>query len=158
MRAYTARTGLLPLGVNEGILLKTRVDSEGRPLTRNCSYRLSSPLPPALLWTLTPTDIDGGILPNQTGRANITSDHLLRDSEGAFEIVISRDVQPGNWLPLGPYQTGLDGYTREPLPRSEVPQNQPFVLSLRIYSANLSADNPLEKILFPSIIRAGCSS
>lgn len=156
LQAHTARAGLLPLGVNEGILLKTQQDSTGQPLTRNCTYQMESPLPRSYLWTLTPTDIDGGTLPSKTGRSNITSDHLLRDRGGQFRIVMSRTVQPGNWLPLGTYQIAIDGFTKDPLPRSDVAQDQPFVLSLRIYGASLSLDNPSEDLAFPPVTRLRC--
>lgn len=157
LQAHTARNGTVPLGENEGVLLKTYRDASGDTLVRNCLYRVTGDIPPAQLWTLGVTDNLGRVLPNPSGRFGIESNQLLRSPDGTFEIRLSRDVQPGNWISLGDLPE--DPYTASeavPVPVDGRTQNQSFLLTLRLYGANLSSETSLSTIGFPTVEKVRC--
>lgn len=97
-RAVIARRGDIPLGIGEGLALTATGDDAGRPFDSACSYRITSPVPPARFWTLTLYEADHPA--EESGRSGFTSAEILRDAEGRFEITLSREARPGNWLPL----------------------------------------------------------
>lgn len=136
-RAIVARTGALPLGAGEGLALTATHDSEGRALDGACTYAMRGALPPSRAWTLTVYDADGRLPANDTGRNGFTSYELLRRPDGTAEILLSRAVEPGNWLML--------------------PQTQRFSLMLRLYSAPLAAiTGAVEAAALPAIDRLAC--
>ena len=98
-RAVLARRGDIPLGIGEGLALTAAGDEAGRPFDTACTYRITSPTPPARVWTLTVNDGDRPVA-TESGRRSFTSAEILRDAEGGFEVLLSREAQPGNWLPL----------------------------------------------------------
>lgn len=99
-RAVFARTGALPMSNGQGIALAAVRDDAGRRLDLACTYSVSGPLPRARFWTLGVVDPDGYPLDNAADRQAFTSDDVVRDESGAFKIVLSAGVEPGNWLPL----------------------------------------------------------
>tara|TARA_R110002124_G_scaffold104531_2_gene254700 strand:- start:1065 stop:1709 length:645 start_codon:yes stop_codon:yes gene_type:complete len=155
LQAHTARNGTIPLGDNEGVLLKTYRDSAGDKLVRNCLYRFTGDVPRSQLWTLTVTDDVGRVLPNPSLRYGITSRQLLRSADGKFDIWLARDVQPGNWISLGDLPE--DPYTlNEQVPIEGRNQDQSFLLTLRLYGANLSSEASLSAVTFPTVEKVNC--
>lgn len=155
LQAHTARNGTVPLGDNEGVLLKTYRDVSGDTLVRNCLYRMTGEVPNSQLWTLAVSDSIGRVLPNPSLRFGIESNQLLREPDGSFDVWLSRDVQPGNWISLG--DLPKDPYTAN----AEVPvdgrsQNQSFLLTLRLYGANLSTETSLSAVEFPTVEKVSC--
>ena len=71
--------------------------------------------PPARYFTLTLYTPSGRLVANALDRHGFTSQELVRDSSGEFELTVS--PRPGNWLPTG----GTDSY----------------VLMLRFYDTSL---------------------
>lgn len=135
-RAVIARTGEMALGPAEGLSFLARRDSSGRLLDGRCAYILRSPVPPARYWALSLTGEDGQALPGDL-RKGFTSAEITRIAPGPFTIALSRQVRPGNWLPL--------------------PQEGPFVLMLRLYDTPLSANaGAIGAGAMPSIERADC--
>jgi hypothetical protein len=99
-RAVMARSGEIALGVGEGLLLTTALDNNGRTLEARCAYRIGATAPQARLWTLTLYDSEGRPVATELNRSGFTSAEVLRDGDGRFAIVLSREVQPGNWLQM----------------------------------------------------------
>jgi hypothetical protein len=136
MRAIIARRGDVPLATGEGVALTAQADSEGQALDSACSYRIGPVAPAARVWTLTLYDQEGHLLVSELGRSSFTSAEIVRDAEDRFTIVLSRTLQPGNWLQL--------------------PPSGPFRAVLRLYDPPGAAGAILSESTFPSIERLGC--
>jgi hypothetical protein len=134
--ARLARTGEVPLGAGEGLAFTTEVDHDGEPLAGNCTYRILGETPPAQLWTLTAYDSEGRLMPNAAQRQGFHSREILRHVDGSFEIVVSANVQPGNWLPIA----RVDG----------------FKLVMRLYDTPLTAGGTLTEATMPEVHREQC--
>jgi hypothetical protein len=138
MRAIIARRGDVPLATGEGLGFTATTDSEGRALDAGCSYSIGSVAPSARLWTLTLYDRDGRLPVTELGRRSFTSAEVVRDTQDRFTIVLSRNVQPGNWLQL--------------------PASGSFAVSLRLYDPPGAAGANLEETDFPAIQRLECGA
>lgn len=137
-RAALSRSGELPLGLAEGLSFIAAGDGSGAPLRGNCVYQLAGPMPAARYWTLSATTLDGYVLGNAANRYGFTSAEIVRRAGGAFTLEIARDVQPGNWLPLGSADA--------------------FLLVLRLYDTPVSATaSALKAGSLPTIRRVDCS-
>lgn len=135
--ARLARTGEVPLGAGEGLAFTTDVDSDGETLSGGCSYRIVGQTPAARLWTLTAYDEKGRLIPNAAQRQGFHSGEILRRSDGSFEIAVSTDVQPGNWLPV----SGAE----------------PFKIILRLYDTPLTTGGTFADSTMPAVERVACS-
>ena len=100
-RARLARTGEIPLGSGEGLMLLAQTDDSGEPLTSRCDYRIEGQTPPARLWTLSVEDIEGRVVADGGNVSALSSDVLLRAPDGNFEIVLSPTTKAGNWIFTG---------------------------------------------------------
>ena len=105
-RASIAHTGELPVGLGDGIAFAAAVDEGGRPLDGRCDVVVSGVTPPARYFTVTLYTPSGQVVANSIGRHGFTSQELLRDPSGAFEVTVSPRARPGNWLPTG----GIERY------------------------------------------------
>lgn len=137
-RAVVARSGEIPLGLGEGLAFTAGRDSTGQPLVGSCSYRIIGRVPPTRYWTVTVHAPDGALIANEAGRFGFTSGELVRRADGLVAIAVSRDVQPGNWLPTGDARR--------------------FQLALRLYDTPVSGTaNALDAASLPRIERDRCS-
>ncbi|MGO4704541.1 DUF1214 domain-containing protein [Microvirga sp. 2MCAF38] len=137
-RAIIARRAEIPLAIGEGLALKANTDSMGRKLLSSCTYRVGSVTPAARIWTIAVYDEKGKLIRPELGRSGFTSSEILRNGADGFDIVLSRDVQAGNWLQL----TGGDAFT----------------LILRLYDMpGALGASALEKTTLPTIERLGCA-
>lgn len=134
--AHLARTGEVPLGAGEGLAFTTNVDQDGEPLTGRCTYRIAGLTPAARLWTLTAYDEEGELMSNPAQRPGFHSREILRAPDGSFEILVSSEVQPGNWLPISPL---VD-----------------FGMALRLYDTPLTTGGTLADSTMPVIVREAC--
>lgn len=100
-QARFAQMGTLTMGSDRVVRFEARTDSDGRRLHSACTYELNSPPLNAGYWTLGLFDTDGRLIPNDAERYGFSAASIARDASGAFRIVLSRDAQPGNWLPTG---------------------------------------------------------
>ena len=66
--AADERSGVLPLGVAEGLSFVARTDSEGRAFAASCDYVVKGPMPQARFWTLSLLD-PAGFAVRRSGRA-----------------------------------------------------------------------------------------
>ncbi len=106
-RAAIARNGALPVGLGDGVSFVARTDDTGRALDGRCDTVIAGVTPQARYFTLTLYDPDGRLVANSLNRQGFTSQELVRNQDGSFEIVVAPRARPGNWLPTG----GIERYT-----------------------------------------------
>jgi hypothetical protein len=137
-RAVLARTGELPLGTAEGLTFVAKGEGQARLFDPRCDYKVHDPVPQARFWTLTASKPDGRLIPNAAKRYGFTSAEIVRATDGSFEIAVSPEVQPGNWLPVA--------------------SDEPFILVLRLFDTAMSASTTqLGRADMPRITRERCS-
>lgn len=136
-RARLARTGEIPLGSGEGLVLLAQTDDSGEPLTSTCDYRVAGETPPARLWTLSLEDTDGQVVTDRDMVSALGSDVLLRTPEGAFEIALSSNPKAGNWL------------STDAAPR--------FRIVVRLYDTTARLVTALTTLAMPHIVRERCA-
>jgi hypothetical protein len=136
-RARLARTGEVPLGSGEGLMLLARTDDRGVPLAASCDYLIAGQTPPARLWTLSVEDEEGQVLRVRGGVSAIGSDMLLRGSDGSFEISLAASPKAGNWIAIG-------GALR-------------FRVVMRLYDTTARMVTALTTLAMPRISREGCA-
>ncbi len=105
-RAVIARNGELPVGSGDGVTFTAAADDDGRPLDGRCDVVVRGTTPPARYFTLMLYTPFGELVANSLDRRGFTSQELVRDASGEFEITVSPRARPGNWLPTG----GIDRY------------------------------------------------
>lgn len=137
-RAIVSRRGDLPLGVGEGLALRTVADDERRPIESRCTYRIGRIMPPARAWTLTAYD-DSGRGSVGSERGSLTSAAIVRRSDGSFDITLSPEVMPDNWL--------------------QSPASAGVILILRLYDTPIASGTAaIDRNAIPRIERMGCPS
>lgn len=130
-RAYIARTASLQLGNSEGLQFLALVDSDGRPLTRSCRYRIDGTTPVASFWTLTPVDLEGGLITAPGTPTHFSSRRLARANDGSVELYVSSTLAPRNWLEIqgeGPFALALNLYDVTDLGGGTTPVAMPTIL------------------------------
>jgi len=137
-RAHQARLGILPLSTEIAETYVAKSDGEGRALHSSCTYAIVGHQIPGMWWSLTVFDSAGRLIPNALGRYAFTSDTMVINPDGSFEAALSRDVNPGNWLPVGGAGRLALAFTMVDLGTRQVTQ-----------------EGELEKFL-PTISRKGC--
>jgi len=100
-RAAIARTGALPVGLGDGVAFVARTDDRGRPLDGRCDVTIAGVTPQARYFTLTLYDTDGKLIANSLRRQGFTSQELVRNQDGSFDVTVAPRARPGNWLPTG---------------------------------------------------------
>jgi hypothetical protein len=100
-RAVIARSGELPIGVGDGITFRADLDDSRRPLDGRCDVTVRGTTPSARYFTLTLYAPNGHVVANSLSRFGFTSQELVRDRKGEFEVTVSPRARPGNWLPTG---------------------------------------------------------
>jgi hypothetical protein len=136
-RARLARTGEIPLGSGEGLVLLALTDDSGRPLTTGCDYKVIGQTPPARLWTVALEDPDGRVVEGTSGVSALGSDALLRAPDGSFEIVLSAEPQTGNWISIHNVQR--------------------FRIVVRLYDTTARTGTELTTLFMPRITREHCT-
>lgn len=100
-RATIARTGQLPVALGDGVSFTAQTDDSGKLLDGRCDVVLSGITPAARFWTLTLYNADGELVSNSVNRYGFSSQEIVRQADGSFDIVVAPRAQPGNWLPTG---------------------------------------------------------
>ena len=137
-RAVNARTGGIPLGIGEGLVLRAAADDAGRPLDARCAYRVGTTAPPARYWSLTLYDGAGRPVDTALKRSSFSSAEVLRAQDGGFSVALSREAESGNWLMM--------------------PEAGEVSLVLRLYDTPAaSAASALDPRSLPSIVRGECA-
>jgi hypothetical protein len=105
-RAEVERSGALPLGLGDGVVFSATADDNGRALDGRCDVVLTGTTPQARFFTITLYDPAGKLVPNALGRNGFTSQELIRNGDGSFQVSVGPRARPGNWLPTG----GIERY------------------------------------------------
>ncbi len=105
-RAQVERTGALPMGLGDGVIFIATADDNRRTLDGRCDVVIAGTTPQARFFTLTLYDLAGRLVPNVLNRNSFTSQELIRNGDGSFEISVGPRARPGNWLPTG----GIERY------------------------------------------------
>jgi hypothetical protein len=100
-RAAIARSGVLPMGLGDGVAFIARTDDANRSLDGRCEVVVSGTTPQARFFTLTIYDREGHLIPNALHRHGFTSQELVRKADGQFAVMVAPRARPGNWLPTG---------------------------------------------------------
>jgi hypothetical protein len=100
-RANAARLGILPLSTTVSQTYVARVDDDGRALHSSCDYEVEGQEATGFWWSLAVYDAQGQLIPNTLERFAFTSDTVAINSNGSYVVKLSRDANPGNWLPVG---------------------------------------------------------
>ncbi|MEO5806021.1 DUF1214 domain-containing protein [Devosia sp.] len=135
-RAHLARVAGLQLGIGEGLQFTAAADSDGMPLTRDCTYRIQGKTPVAAFWTLSAIGPSGVNLARPDGTATIRSTAIARSNDGAIVLYVGKRLAPLNWLEL----TG----------------NGPFSLVLTLYDTVVSSGISSAQTTMPAIIKEEC--
>ena len=112
-RGHLARTAAFELGQAEGLQFTATSDSDGQPLSRNCSYRVQGKTPLATFWTLVALDDAGVNIAAPDVAPAMHSANIVRTNEGDIQINIGTRLLAGNWLELageGPFKLVLSLY------------------------------------------------
>jgi hypothetical protein len=105
-QATISRSGELPVGSGDGVAFVARADDSGRPLDGRCEARISGITPQARFWTLTLYDPQGRLIGNAVDRQGFTSQEIVRNADGSFDIIAAPRTRAGNWLPTN----GIESY------------------------------------------------
>ena len=136
-RAIISRSGELPVGSGDGVAFYARTDDAGQPLDGRCDVLLSGTTPQARFWTLTLYDPEGRLVANSAQRQGFTSQEIVRNADGSFDILVGPRARPGNWLPTG----GVDKY----------------LLVLRLYDTPIGmASRTGSEAPMPSVTKRAC--
>jgi hypothetical protein len=136
-RANVARSGRLPIGLGDGVSFIATTDDSGRALDGRCDVVVAGTTPQARFWTLTLYDPEGQFITNSLNRQGFTSQELIRNLDGTFEVAVAPRARPGNWLPTG----GAERY----------------VLALRLYDTPVGIATRAEREApMPSIKEGSC--
>jgi hypothetical protein len=137
-RATIVRNGELPIGTGDGVAFTATADDNKKALDGRCDVVVSGVTPPARFWTLTLYDRKGHLVANSLQRYGFTSQEIVRQSDGTFEIHIASRSRAGNWLPTG----GIERYA----------------LMLRLYDTPVGvATRTKRDAPMPTIATVGCS-
>ncbi|MFK4577626.1 DUF1214 domain-containing protein [Bradyrhizobium ottawaense] len=137
-RATIVRNGELPIGTGDGVAFTATTDDKKKALDGRCDVIVSGVTPPARFWTLTLYDRKGHLVANSLQRYGFTSQEIVRQSDGSFEIRIASRSRAGNWLPTG----GIERYA----------------LMLRLYDTPVGVATRTQRDApMPTITTAGCS-
>lgn len=136
-RANLSRTGALQLGQSEGLQFVASADSDGRPLRRDCRYRVDGTTPVATFWTLAALDPSGVNIARADSPPAIHSTRIARENDGSAVIYVSRTLAPKNWL--------------------EITGEGPFSLALTFYDTQIFSGFAPAVETLPSIVREACS-
>jgi hypothetical protein len=131
------RTGTLPLGLGDGVAFLAKTDDNGRTLDGRCEVILNGITPAARFFTLTLYTPDGKLVANSLSRSSFTSQELIRNTDGNFQISVAPRARAGNWLPTG----GIERY----------------VLVLRLYDTPIGISTQSGKeVPMPAITTGRC--
>jgi hypothetical protein len=136
-KSHRASAGALLYASAEGLRFTATVDNTGAALRGDCSYRISGHTPPARLWTLyTDVTASGGATRVRNLPIALNSRSILRHADGSFDIDISSEASPGNWLAIRP-----DGR---------------FRLRLTLLDTPAAGSSGLIDLSMPAIQKTGC--
>jgi hypothetical protein len=137
-KARLARDASITMGAAEGVTFFAEVDDAGEALSGGCDYVLKGSNLAARFWTLLPLNANRQLAAaaRKGLPASLTSDSLAYGPAQQFEIEISANARPGNWL--------------------AVPPGNRFILALNLYDSPVATNKGLVDTQLPSIKRLRC--
>ena len=110
MPARSSRaTAKRPIGVGDGITFRADLDDFRQPLD-GAATATRGTTPSARYFTLTLYAPSGHLVANSLSRFGFTSQELVRNRTGEFEVTVSPRARPGNWLPTGGVERYILGH------------------------------------------------
>jgi hypothetical protein len=100
-RAHFSRLGVLQFSSEIGPTYTAQTDSDGSSLHSSCDYEIVGKAIDADWWSISVFNQHGKLISNPAERYAFTSDTIASRPDGSFVVTLSRDAQPGNWLPTG---------------------------------------------------------
>lgn len=100
-QAHFARSGALVLSTEIAHTYVARTDNSGMKLHSSCDYAIEAQPLDASWWSMAVFDESGGLIANPADRHAFTSATIASGADGRFLVTLSREAQPGNWLPTG---------------------------------------------------------
>lgn len=100
-RAYAAVVGLLALSRKETVYYLAHTDEAGEPISSDNVYEIVGDDLPARWWSITLYDADQFLTPNAEGKYSVRSTDMIREPDGSFRVILSRQKREGNWIPMG---------------------------------------------------------
>jgi hypothetical protein len=100
-RAHYIRRGMLAESSSISETYFAKRDASGQILRAYCDYYVYGLDPDAESWSLAAYTSNGRLIANRAGRYAFNSSTIMRGAGGRFIVAVSRDAQPGNWLPVG---------------------------------------------------------
>lgn len=95
VRANYLLDGRLPPAPGQLTEATAETDSDGRPLTGSCVYRIVSTGPLPAWWSIS---VIGGASALAPLQSTAGSDTAIRQPDGGVEILVYPSPRPGNWL------------------------------------------------------------
>lgn len=97
-RAHHLSYGRVPSNRFETVEYEARVDDAGQTLDDNCTYVVSGPMPRARWWSVSALTLGEPASAESEPGHGLVSRQLVYEADRSFRIVVSRQLQPGNWL------------------------------------------------------------
>lgn len=94
-RAHYLLDARLPPGPGQLTEATAETDSDGRPLTGNCTYRLSATGPLPRWWSIS---VIGGESASAPLQSTAASESAIREPDGSVVIAVAPSPHTGNWL------------------------------------------------------------
>jgi hypothetical protein len=138
IRAYVAAIGMLGLSRKETIYFQAYTDDEGNQIDANGIYEIIGRDLPTRWWSLTLYNHDHFLTPNPYNKYSVKGTEIEREADGSFRILLARDPQEGNWIPMG--------------------EGHDMSMSIRLYNPDPGAEDHLQDMPLPSIRRIGDAS
>lgn len=113
-RAHQLFYAFLPPNRFETLEFEARIDSDGRGLDENCTYRVRGPMPRARWWSLLAVSGDRQSEEPEHRSHGLIAQQVVYEPDGTFQVVLSSEPQTGNWI--------------------KPPDSGPPVLLMRLYS------------------------
>ena len=135
-RAAIAVGGLLALSKEETLYYTAFEDSDGQQLREQCDYHVVGRDPDARWWSLTAYAADNYLPQNDDNALSIAKTTVERDLNGQFEILVSANRKPKNWI------------------SSRAAAN--YSLTLRLYNPGSSVYDAPQSVALPFIQQGDC--
>jgi hypothetical protein len=152
-RAIVALRGLLALPKSEARYFSADNDSEGRPLTGNCSYTVRGGAMSARWWSVTVYDREGWLIANPENRYSIGSAAVVPDAQGQWSFIVAPQAPGTSARIIVPAEGVVDAPAWVP-----TGTNGPFNLTLRTYRPTGTLASDPARAVLPTIERGECRS
>ena len=135
-RTRVALVALFANNSSETLYYRATSDSDGAPLSGDCSYLLEGTDLPARWWSIAAYGPDNFLIANEANVYSRSRSTVEREANGHFVIRVSSAKQDGDWLP--------------------VKAGESFDLTARLYNPDASVSADPASAALPRIVRESC--